>query len=321
MRNEILRELQSEYEQQRMRDAEEEDRRRETAVAACPELGRVLDERQSMIYAGVRGLLDGRSSAEELPRRMEVLNRRVTALLTDNGFAPDWLDPVYRCARCRDTGYVGEPVREICECMRRRFYARLYSRVGLETQHPQTFDTFDASIFSDKKLPERSYSQRDIMCAIRQKCEKWADSYPDVPQQNVLLMGQSGLGKTFLMHAMAERLLRRGVNVLVVSAYRYLELARKAYFSGRSEDLDSLLSADVLMVDDLGSEPLMESVTLVQWFNLINERQTRGLATVFSTNLMENELRARYSERIASRILDKRTGMLLQFMGDDVRRK
>ena len=320
MRNEIVRELLSEYEQQRMRNAEEESRRREIAVATVPEIGRLLAEREALIMGSVRGILDGRAGAGDLPAQMDALNRRITSLLVGQGMDAEWLSPVYRCRMCRDTGYVGEPVREMCDCMRQRLFSRLYREVGLEEQTPQTFETFDDQIFSAEPLPGRAYSQRSVMNRIRAAAEGWADKYPAVAQKTVLLQGKSGLGKTFLMHAMARRLLDRGLNVLVISAYRYLDIARKAYFSGKTDDLDALMEADVLMVDDLGSEPLMENITVIQWFNLINERQTRGKATVFSTNLGEKELRDQYTERIASRLLDKRTSLQLMFVGDDVRR-
>ena len=140
-------------------------------------------------------------------------------------------------------------------------------------------------------------------------------------QNNVMMMGQSGLGKTYLMHSIAKVLLQHGFNVLMLSAYRFLETARKSYFSGDSKDLEVLMDADVLMIDDMGAEPLMENITITQWFNLINERQLHGKATVISTNLTESELKKRYTERIASRLLNQSECMILQFRGDDVRRR
>ena len=99
-------------------------------------------------------------------------------------------------------------------------------------------------------------------------------TYPHARTPDLLLMGQSGLGKTFLMHAMAKRLLDRGLNVLMLSAYRFLDIARKAYFSNNTGELDTLMETDVLMLDDLGSEPLMENITIVQLFNLSTKRHT-----------------------------------------------
>ena len=321
MRNEILRELHAEYEQQRMRDEQENLRRRDQAVAACPEIGQLLEARQSMIFSGLRGILDGNAQAEDLPQRMEVMNRRIASLLAQNGFAQDYLEPVYRCKKCRDTGYVGEPVRDMCDCLRTAFYARLYQRVGLGEKAEQTFERFDLSVFPDKPVEGKPFTQRQEMDMIRLQCREWADRYPAADTSDMLLMGQSGLGKTYLMHAMAKRLLDRGLNVLMMSAYRFLDVARKAYFSGQSNELDGLMASDVLLLDDLGSEPLMENITIVQLFNLINERQVNGRGTVISTNLTVKELRERYTERIASRLLDPRQCTLVQFSGDDVRRR
>ena len=322
MRNTILRELQAEYEQTRMRSALEEDRRRREVAAACPEIAQLMDERENMIFAGVRSILGGMGSAEDMTSRMDIINKRIAALLRQHGFAADYLDPVYRCRKCRDTGYCGEPVKELCDCLRGAFYSRLYRQVGLSERGEQSFESFDANVFSDKPMEGQGFSQRQLMSIYRDECQAWADQYPKASTSDLLLTGQSGLGKTFLMHAMAKRLLDRGFNVLLVSAYRFLDIARKAYFTGgHTDEMDSLMDTDVLMIDDLGSEPLMENITIVQLFNLINERQIRGKGTVFSTNLNNRELRERYTERITSRLLDSRQCKQLIFMGDDVRRR
>lgn len=321
MRNTILQELHAEYEQRQQQNQQEEARRRMQAESACPEISQVLEARQNLIFGTLRGILDGKASAEDIPAKMDVLNKRLTSLLKQHGFAENFLDPVCQCPICGDTGYVGEVVRENCECFNQAFYARMYQRMGLAENNQQSFETFDLNVFSAEKLPGKSYSQRELMTVIRKTCESYADSYPNVPVKDMLLMGQSGLGKTYLMHAMAKRLIQRGQNVLIISAYKFLETARKAYMSGNNDDLDALMDADVLMVDDMGAEPLMENITIVQWFNLINERQLRGKGTIISTNLMEDELRRRYTERIASRLMNNTQCRLIQFAGEDVRRR
>ena len=320
MRNAILRELQAEYDQQQMRNDQENRRRLAEVTGKCPEIAQLLDERQNMIFAGLRGILDGRAQGDALPQRMDVMNTRIVQLLKHNGYPESYLDPVYRCPKCKDTGYVGEPVKDMCECLRTAFYARLYQQVGLGEKARQTFESFDLNVFPDKKVEGQPFTQRQLMDMIRQQCQAWAERYPKAETSDMLLMGPSGLGKTFLMHAMAKRLLDRGLNVLMMSAYRFLDVARKAYFSGQMTELDSIMEADVLLLDDLGSEPLMENITIVQLFNLINERQTAGKATVISTNLNVRELRERYTERIASRLTDKRQCTQVVFMGEDIRR-
>ena len=273
-----------------------------------------------MIFAGLRGILDGTVQPEALPQRMDVMNRRIESLLESHGFPRDYLEPVYRCSLCKDTGYVGEPVKEMCSCLRNAYYTRLYQKVGLTDPQEQSFERFDETIFPDEPLPTLPFSQRQVMGMNRIACEQYADTYPKETVMNMLLTGQSGLGKTFLMHAMAKRLLDRGLNVLMVSAYRFLEIARKAYFTNNTEELDSLMDTDVLLLDDLGTEPLLDNVTVTQVFNLINERQSRGRGLIISTNLSEKEIRDRYTERVASRLTDKRLCRIIPFVGDDVRR-
>ncbi len=320
MRNAILQELHNEYEEQRRRNDLENERRRQEATAHCPELEEMLQARQELVFGALRGILEGRNALDDLPDRMDVLNKRVASLLKQQGYGADYLDPVYRCRTCQDTGYVGETIRDQCTCFRTAFYQRLYKRMGLTESREQSFEQFDLSLFSAEKLPGKTFSQQDLMKAICRQCRDYADKYPHVPAKDLLLMGQSGLGKTYLMHAMAKALLQRGMNVLMLSAYKFLEIARKAYMTGNSADLEALIDCDVLLVDDMGSEPLMENITIIQWFNLINERQLRGKGTIISTNLMEDELRRRYTERIASRLIGSADCRLLQFAGDDIRR-
>ncbi len=322
MRNAILQELHAEYEQQRYLNEQENRRRQAEATEKCPELAQVLQDRQNMIFGTLRGILAGHAPADAdcLPQRMEVLNRRVVSLLTQNGFSADYLDPVFRCKTCEDTGYIGDPIREQCVCFRTAFYSRLYQQMGLGEQRKQSFEQFDLNVFSAENLPGKAYSQRTLMSRICHECRAYTEKYPDLPVRNLLLMGKSGLGKTYLMHAMAKALLQRGFNVMMLSAYEFLKIARKVYMTGQNAEMDDLIDCDVLLIDDMGAEPMMENVTIVQWFNLINERQLRRKGTVISTNLMEDELRERYTERIASRLMNRTDCTLLQFLGEDVRR-
>ena len=76
----------------------------------------------------------------------------------------------------------------------------------------------------------------------------------------------------------------------------------------------------MLMLDDLGSEPLMQNITVEQLFHLVNERQRRGLSTVISTNLTLPELKDRYTERIVSRLNDPKNCQIIVLEGRDLRK-
>lgn len=319
MREEILNELRTEYERQREQNDRMHSAKLAEAMKCCPELRGLLDQRQQLIQNALRGILRGNAKTADIPAEMEKLNRKIGDTLEENGLKRNALEPVYRCAICEDKGYTGEPVRSMCSCMKKRYQEKLRRTIGLENNGGETFDTFDEKILPAENLPGKTYSQRALTVMIRDKCRQWADTYPENEIRSILLMGQTGLGKSFLMHAMADKLIERGADVLMISAYRFLEMARTGYFNNSTDEMSELMNAEILMLDDLGSEPLMQNITVEQLFNLINERQSRGKATVISTNLNKNEFRERYTERIASRLMDARQSMTLTLMGDDVR--
>ena len=150
-------------------------------------------------------------------------------------------------------------------------------------------------------------------------CQKWANDYPDSMYRDLVLTGSTGLGKTFLLHAMAERLIEKDVNVLIISAYRMLDILRRSYFDNDQGSSD-LIEAEVLMIDDLGSEPMLNNISKEYLYVLLNERMGRKLKTVIATNLTQPQIKELYQERIMSRLSDKAYWDRLLLQGKDLRR-
>ena len=319
MREDLLNELEAEYEVQRLANEKTEAARRERIRQEFPQIEAMLSRREEMIFGTVRKIFSGDTDAANLTEQMEELNRGIRSLLRQNGLPEDYLAPVYRCEKCRDTGYRGDLIREPCECLTALYQKKIRESIGLQNGKPETFETFDEELIPDTPDPATGISQRKQTVFVRNVCEKWADSYPDTEIRDLLLTGQSGLGKTFLLHAMVHRLIARGHNVLMVSAYHFLQMARKSYFDAEN-GVQELMEVPVLMLDDLGSEPMMQNVTIEQLFHLLNERQARNLCTIISTNLSLEELRKRYTERIVSRLNHPKRCMILTLDGQNLRK-
>lgn len=319
MRDEIIQELEQEYEQQRLRNERTEQQRREQIRENHPEIEKLTREREELVFGALRGIASGTGKNQDFTRRMEGLNLDVRNALKNAGFPEDYLAPVFRCARCRDTGYCGDPVRERCECFRKAYAEKMLGKIGISHQDTESFETFQDDILSDEPLPGSSVSQRTLTVMARDVCREWSEKWPDAGWNNMLLTGQSGLGKTFLLRCMAGRLIGRGYYVLLISANRFFQIARNAYFENDEETFQELIQADVLMIDDLGTEPMMQNITIEQLFSVISERQNLGKPVVISTNLDLNEMKRRYTERIASRMNDPKTSRVIPLAGRDLR--
>ncbi|MFH1513500.1 MAG: ATP-binding protein [Bacillota bacterium] len=318
-RDRMILTLQEEYAARRDRNLIAYDERVDAVCQKCKGLREMIDSRRTLMMGGIRNAFypEQRNDAANagMSGALHALNDKISALLRQSGLPADALNPIYTCPLCRDEGYVFDPSRRMCECFETELNRRMLTELGLNGDH--TFEEFDPDTFSkDSPAP---FSQRQTMLRNRDVCEKYADAYPDTECSDLLFTGQSGLGKTYLMHAIAHRITARGHTVDYISAFKLLEIMRRSYFENNANMLDQLIGVPVLLIDDLGTEPLMENITVTQLFNLLNERQNRKKHTVISTNLTIPELKARYTERIASRLLDESRCKLLKFIGGDVR--
>ena len=136
-----------------------------------------------------------------------------------------------------------------------------------------------------------------------------------------MLMGNSGLGKSFLLNCVARRLIERGFSPVKLTAYRLFEAMRGAGFGDeqKAREFDRLMGAEILLIDDLGTEPMVRNITVEYLFSLINERTGGGMHTVIATNLSFEDLKNRYTERISSRLLDKNGFEVVGLAGEDLR--
>jgi len=319
-RKAILRQLLAEYRARKEQAEAEADRVRLRIAQEVPVYGDLNGVMSRILVESSRKALADPSHAKEIAaqaqQQVRELRRQAESALHAAGHSLEELQPKYGCPICKDTGFVGMPIHEYCSCIKVALMRRLHDEASIGDE---TFENFDLNVFSDETDPVLGYSQRHAMESYRIYCENYADQYPNTKKRNIVLTGHSGLGKTFMLNCVAARLLDRGTPVLRVTAYKMLEAMRR-YHRGQDEDaLDMMMNAEVLIIDDLGTEPMLENITVEYLFTLLNERRVNRLPTLIATNLSPRELQARYTERIFSRMVDKNDTEVLRFIGTDVR--
>ena len=215
-------------------------------------------------------------------------------LLVQNGFPADYLDPIYTCPDCHDTGYIRG---QKCHCLRAKEVKVLYSQSHLE-------ELMKTNNFA--QMTERYYQGEDLEHFRRardtalQFVSEFGSSY-----QNLYFYGTVGTGKSFLSICIAQKLLEKGFSVLYFSSaglFREISQAMNESRTALSDFMKNITECDLLVIDDLGTE-MTNTFTNAQLFSLMNERHLRSKPTIINSNLSLEELHGLYSDRIFSRIV------------------
>ncbi len=319
-RSEHIRGLLEEYAQQRAANDSALNARIDQAERRDPEIARLRGESVSLALGTMRSILslptqEARvEAAERMKQRGIANNAEIRRRLKALGFSENHLELQYRCPICRDTGYVGDAPARFCECFETRLRARRHEDGSMAGVEEQNFDTFNLAIF-----PEAN-DQRNQMRGARIICEDFADKFPESRFRNLLLTGTGGLGKTFLLNCIYARVMDRGLSAVRITAFRMFEAMRQQHV-GNDENFDgftSLIDAPLLLIDDLGTEPMMRNITVEYLFMLLNERNAAKRHTVIATNLTFDQLQERYGERVTSRLSDH--ACVIRLTGKDLRR-
>lgn len=233
-------------------------------------------------------------------------------LLTALGYPVDYTDPPYACEKCRDTGYVG--IR-MCDCMRKELVFASFASSGLgDLIHKQTFENFDLGYYMDNATNYTRMKQN------LERVRAYAEAFPD--GGNLLFCGQTGLGKTHLSTALARRVMERGYDVSYTSAINLFGAFEAARFGNRmtdgGEEPARFGECDLLIIDDLGTE-VTNQFTVSCLYMVLNSRLNAGKSIVVSTNLTPKEIKERYVDRVASRLLGE--FQPVQFSGIDIRQQ
>ena len=312
---EQVREVRQRIENRRLEAEAGAEQRRREVESRSPEIAKIdasLAKTAQKIFEISAAGPDGvREKIEKLRRENGELLSERRAILEVLGYPADYTEIRYTCPICQDTGYDGI---KMCACMKRELIAEGFRASGIgRLIEKQSFENFSLDYYRSR--PEDYALMEQTLAAAKE----FAESVP--PQYgNLLMMGGTGLGKTHLSTAIARRVIERGYEVRYESVQNVLSaFEHDRFHSGRDgEDEQSrvYLDAELLILDDLGTE-LVNAFSVSALYHLLNTRINQEKPTVISTNLMQEELQTKYSDRIFSRLLGEYR--ILLFKGTNVR--
>lgn len=311
-------ELMRSYDEKQLRHQRLLSKRRKKLYEDVPRIREIDAQIAHLSVSRGKQLLNGDDSAlSDLAGQISILSGQKKKLMEESGFPSDYLNPPYECPDCQDTGYVNG---QRCHCFKQAAIDLIYTQSNLkDSLKNESFRQFSLKYYSPDDIdPDTGLSAREDARNAAQQCYDFTRNF-DTSFTNILLFGDTGLGKTFLSHCVARELLNRGHSVIYFSAHQLFDILTKHTFrrnDRHASSYDNIFSCDLLIIDDLGTES-PNSMTVSQLFICLNERINRRKPTLISTNLSLNEIASIYSERISSRISNH--FLLLHLYGHDIR--
>ena len=211
----------------------------------------------------------------------------------------------YECDICKDVGKVND---KRCKCFYK--YLTEYALESLEVSNVDSF-SFDSVIPNNELLKQFKV------------IKNYASNFPNTQISNLVLSGSVGTGKTTFAKCILTTAKNNGSIAVFLTATELNNIFLKIHTGkvDRSLTLEVLLGADLLIIDDLGTETMLKNVTVEYLLSLISERLYKKKPFVITTNLTNKELLERYNERFISRLSDKNQTLFIPFFSNDLRKK
>lgn len=228
------------------------------------------------------------------------------------GFCENDFEHTPSCPICNDTG---NDNGKVCKCVWDKYLQNLKDECNLDERAKFSFEDCNLNLVSDE-------TQKTELSKLYTLMQKYAERYPNVKNNTIVFSGNVGTGKTCIASATIRGIVEKGYCAKILSAYEFISLMLKVHTSPIAERnalLDDVLTADVLFIDDLGTEPMLRNVTVEYLLLVIEERQNSNRTTIITTNLDEGDLINRYGERVYSRLHHKQNAVQFSLHGKDLR--
>lgn len=327
--------LLTEYEQKRRKAEIDLEQRKKQIYQKYPRLEEIEEQINKIAIQKTKSILIHQltnSLNTELENELTNLKKEKEAILKKEKIDEHFFKPQYECEKCKDTGYITYPNQKtkMCNCLKQRMINISYHKSNLSNLQKENFEHFDFNKFSDEVNLEKykmNISPRENIKQIRKASIEFIQNFENPDIKNLFFTGNTGLGKTYMTNCIANELLKLGKTVLYQTAPVLLETIidhkfNKYKTSNPNDFYEQVLTADLLIIDDLGTE-CINTMKLSELFTILNARglnlNNKITRTIISTNLSIEQVFQVYEERIGSRIAGFYD--IYYFFGDDLRLK
>lgn len=314
------------YDATRTNNEHIQSQRYEEVVSLCPEFANIENEIIALSIKVASSIIRNNSTSSDstltqtsYKEQLNKLNKQKTECLIKLGKPINYLNPIYTCPQCHDTGYING---HKCSCFKKKAIDLVYKDSNLKNiTENENFNTFSYKWYDNENVdPAVGLTPYNNMQRVVSVCHSFIDNF-DHEFSNLLFYGNTGVGKTFLSNCIAKELLNTSHSVIYLTAIELFQKFEATDFNKQSQsempfNSNYILDCDLLIIDDLGTEN-GNTYTNSRLFYCINERILRKKSVIISTNLTLQEIKDIYSERILSRLVS--SYRFLKLFGNDIR--
>lgn len=209
-----------------------------------------------------------------------------------------------KTARRRTTdGY--KQVACLCDCEARKIRKENEDRIAKEKQ--EKISRLKVTGFAEPRFRTYQFGEDDGSKAYK-IAKAYVAQFKEMAKKNfgLMLMGKTGVGKTYLSACICNALMEQGYACLMTNLERLADDYVKA--ESKVGYLNSLNKYDLLVIDDYGSERQTEYMHNFA-YEIIDSRYRAWKPIIVSTNLDKKELKDMRDnrERVNSRLLEMTT--------------
>lgn len=235
----------------------------------------------------------------------------------------EYIDPADGLLHCRRCGGQRQVTIELdgrrftprCVCSCQREAQERQKKEEEQRQRLERIQRRKTQGLHDRYLYDCTFANDNGQNPATQKARAYVDHWPEVFSRNIglLLFGDIGMGKSFLVGCIANALIDRGIPVLMTNLPTILSHLGGALRENNIAFLSGLDDYDLLILDDLGAER-STGYAMEQVFNVIDGRYRCRKPMIITTNLKLEEMKSPpdlLHARVYDRILERCAPILI----------
>ncbi len=204
MANDVLISLFKEYERKRLNAENELELRKKQLYDLIPRLREIDNELNNMAISTAKNILMNNTKSnnskviDSLNNNIARLKKEKEEILKKNNYDLNYLEPMYECNLCKDTGYITDSNFNtvMCSCLRQKLLDESFNKSNMYNIKKENFSTFNENLYSDKpdsKKYKFEISPRENILNIRNKCMTFIENFDNPDTKNLLFTGSTGL--------------------------------------------------------------------------------------------------------------------------------